>query len=49
MRHAALVLVAVIAGVTPAAATGDTAPVATPHTTNAVIPGTYTCTVVIDP
>jgi len=34
---------------TPAAATGDTNPVATPHTTNAVVPGTYVCTVVIDP
>ena len=34
---------------TPAADTGDTAPVATPHTTNAVVPGTYVCTVVIDP
>lgn len=34
---------------TPATATGDSAPVATPHTTNAVVPGTYVCTVVIDP
>jgi hypothetical protein len=34
---------------TPATATGDTSAVATPHTTNAVVPGTYVCTVVIDP
>ena len=34
---------------TPATATGDTIPAATPHTTNGVVPGTYTCTVVIDP
>ena len=34
---------------TPSTATGDTAAVATPHTTDAVIPGTYVCTVVIDP
>jgi hypothetical protein len=34
---------------TPASATGDANPVATPHTTNAVVPGTYICTVVIDP
>jgi hypothetical protein len=34
---------------TPADDTGDTAAVATPHTTNAVVPGTYVCTVVIDP
>jgi Prealbumin-like fold domain len=34
---------------TPTAATGDTSAVATPHTTNAVVPGQYVCTVVIDP
>jgi hypothetical protein len=36
---------------TPTAATGDTNPVTIPpsHTTNAVIPGTYVCTVSIDP
>jgi hypothetical protein len=34
---------------TPSAATGDTAAVATPHTTDPVVPGEYVCTVVIDP
>jgi hypothetical protein len=29
--------------------TGETSAVATPHTTIALVPGTYTCTVVIDP
>jgi hypothetical protein len=29
--------------------TGETTPVATPHTTIDLVPGTYTCTVVIDP